>query len=185
MSKKVFNSTLAKGAIDYINVRLHSMEIAQTTEGSDKLLELESALDEYFTREIRDMSLCKTTMSLDHGERTHNVGLNNTATPENGTVDNKTVDNEEPANQESTATRDEKTENGQIPCDRQLTPVPESERVQDYHVSRQWREDSCNGSEPLQNECNGSEVVHQKQLFPSDASPTFVESITDIVKNVI
>lgn len=145
MSKKVFNSTLAKGAIDYINVRLHSMEIAQTTEGSDKLLELESALDEYFTREIRD--------------------LNNTATPENGTVDNKTVDNEDLANQESTATHEEKTENGQIPCDRQLTPVPESE--------------------PLQNACNGSEVVHQKQLFPSDASPTFVESITDIVKNVI
>ena len=34
-----------------------------------------------------------------------------------------------------------------------------SEPLQDAHVSRQWREDSCNGSEPLQDSCNGSEPL--------------------------
>jgi hypothetical protein len=59
MNKKIFNSTLAKGAADYINVRLHSMEVANTTEGSDKLIKLECALDEYFTKEIQALSLAR------------------------------------------------------------------------------------------------------------------------------
>lgn len=52
MHKRVFNSTLAKDAINYINLRLKTMGIGDTTEGCDKLLKLEAALDELFTKEI-------------------------------------------------------------------------------------------------------------------------------------
>lgn len=52
MHKRVFNSTLAKDATNYINLRLKTMGIGDTTEGCDKLLKLEAALDELFTKEI-------------------------------------------------------------------------------------------------------------------------------------
>jgi hypothetical protein len=56
MSGRVFNSTLGKEATNYINLRLKSMEIGETTEGCDKLLKLEAALDELFTKEIEALS---------------------------------------------------------------------------------------------------------------------------------